>query len=69
MPPVDVEPLEGLCLIEERLVHLEMFLFDGLLREEKFRPRGIAVLELLCEDLVDGEGAAMVLYLLGNTVE
>jgi hypothetical protein len=46
-----------------------MLVLDGLLRKEKFGSGRIALLELLCEDFVDGEGTAMVLHLLGNTVE
>ena len=46
-----------------------MLVLDGLLRKEKFGSGRIALLELLYEDFVDGEGTAMVLHLLGNTVE
>lgn len=69
MPPIDIKSLECLCLIEEGLVNLEMLVLYGLLRKEKFGSGRIALLELLCEDFVDGEGTAMVLHLLGNTVE
>lgn len=69
MPPIDIKSLECLCLIEEGLVNLEMLVLYGLLRKEKFGSGRIALLELLCEDLVDGQRTAMVLHLLGNTVE
>ena len=46
-----------------------MLFFDALFREEKFGSGCIAFLEFFTEELVDGKGAAVILYLLGRTVE